>query len=220
VLVGLVFYSVLRGAVESGGGQPGNYDTLPLVVSNLARSLPITYLDLIESSGYTSDISTLFALIAEPFSVILAKLFFTFADHRPAMWTISEALARDYLIFRGTPASEPGGFSIHIVPFAYLFYGYAGLTVFAIFFGFLSGLGLHLIRSESTITRAFGGVMLCSTIMATESFDTMWVLLCNAVMFLTMLAFFSRVLFVLFGNLDRARKVDPPFSDGRIEGVQ
>jgi hypothetical protein len=209
VLIGLVFYSVLRGSVESGSDQSGDYEMAHLIVSNLARSLPITYLDLIYSSRYTSDITTLFNFIFEPFSIILNKLFYFVADQQPVMWNISETLVRPYLIWRGTPTAEPSGFSIHIIPFAYLFYGYIGLAIFAIFFGFLSGLGLHLIRSEYTIKRAFGGVLLCTTIMATESFETMWSLFSNAVMFLTMLALFSRFFFFLFGTLAKTSKVDP-----------
>jgi hypothetical protein len=207
IAIGLVSYSVLRGSVESGGAQSEDYSMVQLVVNNLARSLPITYLDLIFSSGYSFDIFTLFALIFEPIYIILAKLFFVFDEHRPVMWGISEALVRPYLIWRGTPASEPGGFSIHIIPFAYMFYGYMGLIMFAMFFGFLSGLGLHLIRSEYTVKRAFGGVLLCSTIMSTESFDTMLSLFWNAVIFLTMMALLSRIFFILFRSRSNTRKV-------------
>jgi hypothetical protein len=206
IIIGLVLYSMLRGSLESGGDQSEDYRVAQLVLSNLARSLPITYLDLIFSSGYSADISTLFALIFEPVYIILTKLFFVFDVQQPVMWGISEALVRPYLFWRGTPGSEPGGFSIHIFPFAYMFYGYIGLMMFAMFFGFLSGVGIHLIRSDYTVKRAFGGVLLCTTIMSTESFDTMWSLFCNAVMFLTMLTLFSRIFFFLFGNMYRSRK--------------
>lgn len=194
IIFGLIFYSIVRGSVESGNNNTSDYEIVQFVVSNLARSLPITYLDLIITSGYSADIFTLLALMTEPFSVILTKLFSVLADHRPVMWDISEPLVRNYLFWRGTPGFEPSGFSIHIIPFAYIFYGYMGLTMFAIFFGFLSGLGLHLTRSKHTIKRAFGGVMLCTTIMASETFETMWSLFFHAVIFLTMLALFSRFL--------------------------
>lgn len=209
IITGLIFYSVLRGSLESGDNQSGDHEIVQLIVGNLARSLPITYLDLIYSSKSTSNIVTFFALIFEPFSIILAKFSLVLADHHPVMWDISEPLVRPFLFWRGTPTVEPSGFSIHIIPFAYLFYGYMGLAMFGMLFGFLSGIGLHLIRSEFTIKRAFGGVLLCTTIMATESFDTMWNLFSNAVIFLTMLALFSRVFFFLFGASTSARKVGP-----------
>jgi hypothetical protein len=207
VIIGLVFYSVLRGSVESGSNNSVDYGIVQLVVSNLARSLPITYLDFILSSGYSADIFTLLALMIEPFSIIFTKFFSVLVDHRPVMWDISEPLVRNYLFWRGTPGYEPSGFSIHIIPFAYIFYGYMGLTMFAIFFGFLSGLGLHLTRSKHAIKRASGGVMLCTTIMASETFEIMWSLFSHAVMFLAMLALFSRFLsFCLETKLSPERK--------------
>ncbi len=207
VIFGLVLYSVLRGSLESGSNISGDYEIVQLVVNNLTRSLPITYLDFILSSGYSADIFTLLALIIEPFSIIWTKFFSVLADHRPVMWDISEPIVRNYLVWRGTPGYEPSGFSIHIIPFAYMFYGYMGLTMFAIFFGFLSGLGLHLTRNKHAIKRAFGGVMLCTTIMASETFEIMWSLFSHAVIFLTMLALFSRLLsFCLETKLSPERK--------------
>lgn len=215
IIAGLIFYSVLRASIESGDNQSGDHEIVQLIVGNLARSLPITYLDLSYSSKFTSNVVTFFALIFEPFSIILAKAFPVLADHRPAMWEIAEPLVRPFLFWRGTPTVEPSGFSIHIIPFSYLFYGYVGLTMFAMLFGFLCGLGLHLIRSEFIIKRAFGGVLLCTTIMATESFDTMWTLFSYAVIFLTMLALFCRGFIFLFGTLTNARKVDLVFRAAR-----
>ncbi len=159
------------------------------LLDSLNRSFPIRYLVISFRSDTSATLSDLLYTFASPFLPLIQK-----ADGVYDLETttrIAERLVRPFLIWRGTPGYLATGFSIHIVPFSYLFYGIFGSIFFATLIGSSLGLGVKLSRFYGIMPRVAGATLITFALSVSESFVSGLSSLCYRLLLLFPLAVFS-----------------------------
>lgn len=160
-------------------------------LDSLNRSFPIRYMVISLRSDVSATFSNLLDLFASPFSVLIERADGTYnPEHATA---ITERLVRPYLVWRGTPGYLASGFSIHIVPFSYLFFGVFGLFFSAFLIGSSFGLGINLSSFHGVLPRVIGSFLITFALSCSESFISGFGSLCYRTVFLLPLIFFSAV---------------------------
>lgn len=159
-------YGGFRASLELGGAISSDIDGT--FIDSFNRSYPISYMALSFRGEVSATFINFVDLFTGPFSVLLQKADGTY-DMEDAT-IIAERLVRPYLIWRGTPGALATGFSIHIVPFSYLFFGLFGLVGFAMLIGTSLGLGIKLSRFQGVLPRLIGSTLIVFVISCSESF--------------------------------------------------
>lgn len=182
-------YGAFRTGLELGASI--SPETSGSFLDSLNRSFPIRYIVISLRSDVSATFADLLDLFASPFSVLIEKLDGTYNPDDANM--ISERLIRPYLIWRGTPGYLASGFSIHIVPFSYLFFGAFGVVFFASLIGSSVGLGINLSSFHGVLPRVTGSFLITFALSSSESFASGFGSLCYRLVFLLPLVFFSVV---------------------------
>jgi hypothetical protein len=165
----IIGYEVFRGLVTES-----NQEQLLLRSSldSLNRTSPINAIQLIEDTEVSPSSRGVLKLWTDPVFIVLESLGVDLGgaiDTRFNLHNISQPLFSGFLGWRGTPTYAANGFSISIVPYAYLYGRELGIFVFAIFYGFFIAVGCKLLASNVYEGKLLGSALLVASFLCNES---------------------------------------------------
>ena len=170
-------------------GNLAPLDTGGTFLDGLNRSFPIRYMVMGLRQNVSGTFSDLVTVLSSPFMVLIQKAEGIYNVDN--ILTVEERLVRPFLVWRGTPQAYATGFSIHVVPYSFLFYGFFGLTFFSSLIGCALGIGANLARLNGILPRILSAFLITFVLSSAESFVSSYTSLCYRLLFLILFVFFS-----------------------------
>ena len=165
----MVGYEVARGLFLESNKE---LSLLRSFLDSINRTSPINVIQLIEDMDVSPPLHGVLKLWTDPVFIVLESLGVDLGGAIDTLFNlhnISEPLFSNFLGWRGTPNYTAAGFSISLVPYAYLYGRELGIVVFAIFYGFGIAAGCKLVASDVYEWKLLGSALLVASFLCNES---------------------------------------------------
>ena len=169
------------------------------ILLSLNRSNPISTMILAENKGIDSDFLNILYLIFQP--IIDLVRFFTsidLPDYGSKQLEFIEPLARDFLIWRGTPQSDPSGISIHIISYVFVLGGWGLIFIAGCLFGIFIYLAEYFSNHITVNVQILGALIFAFILSCVESLSVAWGLFAFSILFLLISYLFSEFIYLIF----------------------
>jgi hypothetical protein len=165
------------------------------ILLSLNRSNPISTMILAENKGISPDFIHILYLILQPL-IDITRFFINIElpDYGRKQLEFIEPLARDFLIWRGTPQSDASGISIHLISYIYILGGWPLIFIAGCLFGIFIYLAEYLVNQIGINKQILGALLFTLILCGIESFSVVWGLFAYSILFLFVSYIFSELI--------------------------